>query len=822
MAFAGLCQRAKATGSGELKSRHNATNAAGAPTSDRRVAQRFHNVCAGLVVWSPVFGEVSYLPQLVFPFSVIYGSDEMACLETVMTLLLWFGHSWQATYPSPPIHLTDAYDRLLELHDPRLHQHLYSLSLSPGPLLWQLLSTFFSEILPSDTWLSLMDRVFTNVRDVEFVHLVPLALLRLVRISLLSTAEQRHVVGFLREPQTILLPSLMKMIEEMRKTTPALLLSSLTGQHTRGAHKQLSKNTVSSGGRDDEDLDKARVHVSISRQEGKPLFPLPKGQYPAYDGYPAHLLDWQVQERSRVLAMKREIEVREETLLELEQHIRQARARPHPAPSLFLTLSLSLFRQMETEQNLLSQTQGGHKGSGRDGPLLELMEREKEYLSQLTILEERITKQRLLNMRKVEEMTKEQLSITEQVESEARELLQKSEGHLRERIEAAMLTGKHRELGEVAEMMTRAKMEELYSKRWREEKLIGVTAAIRLQQENLDLKHRFIQEKWRHEDDEVRLESRLKVEEAKLRLQNQVESNLEIALEENALRLYREQETQIMELERQRNLRLLKEHALSSAVGRDGELLQFEEPPQRLSHSRSHESSSSSSSSSSTRESLSSVSTTRTVPLQGLIGELEEKETEGGVLLSGDRSLVNSTSTNQSSRHLSSSSTSNHSRRSGPPPPPHLEVESERERLASSDDSDDLLEEAQRILDKTEGFAAADLRRKALIRSYVSELSMTSRSSDSVSGDGRELLEENQRTLRNSSHQEHLIRDHARVWEVQQSSSWKIDHSTSAMGRVSPPEINPPPTLSHGPPPTLYFPSKTTRALEQLTETTLR
>jgi hypothetical protein len=308
-AFSALCQRQSHSGLDQFNSLHK--------VADRRVSERLQTVCRLVAFWSPVFAEVDYLPQLVFPFSVVFGSDEMSCLEAVMTVLLWFGHSWQATYPSPPIHITDAYDRLLEYHDHRLYKHLYSLGLSPGPLLWQILSTFYSEILPSEIWLCVMDRIFTDIRDINFVYLVPLAIVRLVRVSLLSTAEKRHVLGFLREPQSITISALLKMVSEMKKSTPSHLLS-CTSHHSLDDIKQLSAKTSP-------DLDKTRAHISISSQEGKPLFPLPKGQYPAYDGYPAHLLDWQVQERSRVLAMKKEIELREDTLLELEQHIQKVR-----------------------------------------------------------------------------------------------------------------------------------------------------------------------------------------------------------------------------------------------------------------------------------------------------------------------------------------------------------------------------------------------------------------------------------------------------------------------------------------------------------------
>ena len=43
---------------------------------------------------------------MCFPFVLLYGSDELAALETVMSVLMWWGHSFHATFPNPPAHIT--------------------------------------------------------------------------------------------------------------------------------------------------------------------------------------------------------------------------------------------------------------------------------------------------------------------------------------------------------------------------------------------------------------------------------------------------------------------------------------------------------------------------------------------------------------------------------------------------------------------------------------------------------------------------------------------------------------------------------------------
>ena len=63
------------------------------------------------ILWC--IGQVAYVPQLVFPFVLLFGSDELAAFETAMTVLMWWGHSFHATFPHPPVHITGKYCNLV-------------------------------------------------------------------------------------------------------------------------------------------------------------------------------------------------------------------------------------------------------------------------------------------------------------------------------------------------------------------------------------------------------------------------------------------------------------------------------------------------------------------------------------------------------------------------------------------------------------------------------------------------------------------------------------------------------------------------------------
>jgi WD40 repeat protein len=60
------------------------------PVEDKRMYVRLQSTCSLLAHWSPIFAEVTYLPQMVFPFILTYGNDELAAFESIMTILMWW------------------------------------------------------------------------------------------------------------------------------------------------------------------------------------------------------------------------------------------------------------------------------------------------------------------------------------------------------------------------------------------------------------------------------------------------------------------------------------------------------------------------------------------------------------------------------------------------------------------------------------------------------------------------------------------------------------------------------------------------------------
>jgi hypothetical protein len=329
------------------------------PLESRRLFNRLQGTCSQLGHWSPIFGEIDYLPQLVFPFVLVFEEDELSALETVMTFMMWWGFAWHSSYPNPPTHVTDTADALLQMHEPSLHRHLRSIGMAPGIIAWRLLQTLFSEFLSKESWLRLMDYIVTHFETLEYSILIPVALMRTCASAIIPVRNQDVIAKFFAAQQDIAVSNVINMIESMKSSTARSALmafhrvsktieeenrkhalaervvkkrskSRLQPKILPGArNRQNNDDQTEAAGVDADDmypLETRATPVENLRDAmvfeiGNPIFPLPRGRYPAYDGYPKAIVDWELKKRAVQMSLNAELDGREEVLASLEERI---------------------------------------------------------------------------------------------------------------------------------------------------------------------------------------------------------------------------------------------------------------------------------------------------------------------------------------------------------------------------------------------------------------------------------------------------------------------------------------------------------------------
>ena len=511
------------------------------PIRERRVFKRLQGLCSQLTHWNAVFGDLDYIPQLVLPFVVMFAADELSALETVMTILVWWGRSWHATFPNPPVHITDTFDILLDKHDPNLRAHFYGLHVPPGIISWKLLSTLFSELIPSTEWQVLMDHLFTHIEDYTLIYVVPIALMKLLRPSLLSATSSRQLIAFLRQPQTIDIERLLKLLRQLHSETSSHLLAACyTGipENEKSEVKTPSRNKQKAIqlNLSNQERDLLNARDSVGAHEGMPIFPLPRGGYPTVDGYPPHLLDWQSKERAMTLSMKKEIRDNESCLKDLQNKL----------------------TNIEDNHNLWMQSQKGIE----EKELKErkkMLEKERRHLSELAVLEEKISRQRLINLTKIEEIEKSELDAIEETKEKVQSLVDLSSEHMKHKVEQIVASQTHREAGEEADRVLHSKMQELYLNKRKESIIKETEAALRLKQDLMDASNRLKIAVWKQEDNETRLGRHQQSEQARNELHEQLIANQKREVDAQAKLIALEREAKLLDIERLRVVRSIKE-----------------------------------------------------------------------------------------------------------------------------------------------------------------------------------------------------------------------------------------------------------------------
>ena len=523
------------------------------PIRSRRLYSRLHNTCSQLAHWSPIFGEVSYLPQLVFPFTIVFGVDELATLEVVMTILMWWGYSWHATYPQPPVHIVDSIDRVLHLADTKLYNHLSKCQAPPGVAGWAMVSSLFTEVLSRENWLRLMDHIFLNQSRTAALYVAPVAILIAMRSSLLQLDTPDEIMASVRSQHSLDFGFIIKLLNSLLTNTPSKVLS---GAALRSRFDEDYGSAAGGGGGGDlAEIDQARECLAM--QGGHPVFPLPTGRYPAYDGFPQYQLDWQLRDRKAAMELGKDTGAEDENMLE--------------------QLQMRVEKVNDSHRDWLAQR--SEAARLEEAARVSAASKEKAQLRELQRIEEDIARQRMAALSAAEKSAQEQMAALQELRTETEGMMRLSEEQMLERASLTLNLQRQRELAEAAEGSMQEKINSLHLRRSKEEWVKAVERSIEDREKELGARDRLLQEQQRRQEEEalLRREERrrradfLKEEEALLQVHDDMTARMQ--------KLLLTRETDAVDLERQRALRFAQEQADEAveAAQRSQHLLQKQE-----------------------------------------------------------------------------------------------------------------------------------------------------------------------------------------------------------------------------------------------------
>ncbi|XP_062521814.1 TBC1 domain family member 31-like isoform X2 [Corticium candelabrum] len=229
------------------------------PIKSRKLLRVLQRSLSALAHWAPIFGEMTYLPFLAFPFVKMFQNNALLAFETIATVITNWCSRWFEYFPNPPFNVLNLIENLLSHHDALLMKHFICLEVTAQTYAWPLMQSFFSEVLTRSEWLKLWDNLFSHHPGCLLYAVV--AYLIHSRRALLNSTEKDDFVYFFHHRNAVDVDAVIQEIYHLQETTPSALKPE-------------------------------RVIDSFQ--------PLTKGQYPIFNKYPKFVVDYQVKERDRL------------------------------------------------------------------------------------------------------------------------------------------------------------------------------------------------------------------------------------------------------------------------------------------------------------------------------------------------------------------------------------------------------------------------------------------------------------------------------------------------------------------------------------------
>ncbi len=510
--------------------------------------ERLQMLCSILSHWAPPLGHAAYLPQLVFPFQMLFPEDKdnITVIEIMISFMMWYGFSWHIAYPDDPILIIESLNDILKLHDTKLHYHFDRLGVSAGKIGWRMISTGFSEVLSRSNWLKLFDFLFTNIHTPEYVILVPIAIMRIVRSSFFHISTEDHIIAYFSNQQTISVKDVVTLCEEMHNSTPPRYFIALTSPDQLKL-KQSLPNTNDDDDDDDGGNKSAKrpvQNIDTDSLSG-PLFPLPSGRYPDYDGYPKFLLEWEEKNDMEEAELKSELLRKELILKDIQRSI----------------------AQIDADHELwMSRHQASIDSERRHK--LEMIENEKRTMDTLQKMEEKLSKQRLTALATLETVTQQEIEAMSQVENEGSLLADVTTRHHKDKINFIENMAKHRLLAAQAELASEERYHKLRTRRARDNLLRSIGDTITSKLEEMESTKEKLNHTWVVEDEELRVQWNKKIEKLQEFNENMTVKRLEKEMSVRLKELDVANKLEVLSLNNQRERRELLDKVTSEEENR--------------------------------------------------------------------------------------------------------------------------------------------------------------------------------------------------------------------------------------------------------------
>lgn len=360
-----------------------------------------------------------------------------------------------------------------------------------------------------------MDFLFVNFHKSAVILLGPVAILMSLRTALLATSRDVDINEYCKRSQSFDMKGLFKILSILLSNTSAKDLTAIDDPFTGSG--PLDSNQ--------------QARASIAASAGSPILSLLKGRYPAYDGYPVFIVDWQIEQREKAIALTVEGERRQDVLRQLEMKVVQVEAEHD--------------RWVRRHEAAADANQR-HKQS--------IMVKEKEDLERARRDQEDLTAQRLVNLTTVDDVAEKQVEMIERANQDQAVILQRAELEMNERMESLLLLQRHRDIADKAHKTESDKLTRMHIDASKEARNKSLSDAISQKEQKIMQENAAQIKRWELEDETRRKDRELRTVETEKEMKSfstSQQDSIKIVLD----KMQSDRDFQISEIVKERKMR---------------------------------------------------------------------------------------------------------------------------------------------------------------------------------------------------------------------------------------------------------------------------
>jgi hypothetical protein len=284
---------------------------------------------------------------------------------------------------------------------------------------------------------------------------------------------------------------------------------------------------------------------------GHPIFPLTTGRYPAYDGYPKYLVDWEIKKRERGMKLEQEVKRREDVLADLQAKIAQVE-QEHSA--------------WMAKHEAASESELRHRRT--------LIDAERASAQELLRIEEAISEARIASLTSLETISNEEVQMLERAAGQNKTLLEEMKKHMEIKMNSALTLQKHREMAQTAESVTQQKIAAMHISRAKEDFIKGLSVKTKSQEAEMESQVTAQREAWDAEDDALRMKRLQMINTTKSLADKEKAEEMQADAMHRLRELHIERQSQITNMERIRAMRILQEQHQGELMAEEISLLE--------------------------------------------------------------------------------------------------------------------------------------------------------------------------------------------------------------------------------------------------------